>query len=346
VTALTPVPAPGDGRGRPLTGLYCMDPARFATVYGEQERHRLAGLVQVDVPPVSAADLRDRLDLLAGVDVLLTGWGGPVLDAALLAAAPRLRLVLYAAGSIRKVVTEEFWDRGIPIVSAYAMNAVPVVEFTVAQIVYALKHGWRYVLQARAQRRAVPRRPEPGGYGSVVGVLSLGTIGRGVCERLAGYDVRVQAHDPFADAELTARLGVKLVGLEELFATSDVVTVHTPLLPETRGLVGSPLLAAMKEGATLINTARGAVLDEPALIRVLERRPDLFAVLDVTDPEPPADSSPLFTLPNVVVTPHIAGSLGPECRRMAALVADELERFVAGLPLRWAVSREQAERMA
>jgi phosphoglycerate dehydrogenase-like enzyme len=328
------------------TGLYAMDPARFETVYGVPERERISALLHVPAPLLGAEEVRRRPELLAGIDVLLTGWGAPVLDAELLAAAPGLRLVLYAAGSIRSVVTEEFWARGIPIVSAYAANAVPVAEFTVAQIVYALKHGWRYVLAARAARRAVPRQPEPGGYGSVVGVMSLGAVGRLVCERLTGFDVLVQAYDPFADPAVAARLGVKLVELDELFATSDVVSVHTPLLPETYGLVDEERLAAMKHGATLINTARGAIVDEPALVRVLARRPDLFAVLDVTDPEPPVDESPLFALPNVVVTPHIAGSLGPERRRMAALVADELQRFMAREPLRWSVTREQAAVMA
>ncbi len=327
-------------------GLYVMDQARFGTVYGAPERERIESLLTVSRPPLDAAALLAAPEALAGVDVLLTGWGAPVLDGDLLDAAPRLGLVLYAAGSIRKIVSEEFWRRGIPIVSAYAMNAIPVAEFTVAQIVYALKDGWRYVLEARATRRPVPRGVPPGAYGSTVGVLSLGAIGRSVCERLAPYDVRVQAYDPFAEPAVAARLGVTLVGLAELFATSDVVTVHTPLLPETHGLVSEELVAAMKPGATLINTARGAVVDEPGLVRVLERRPDLFAVLDVTDPEPPAAGSPLFTLPNVVVTPHIAGSLGPECRRMAALVAGELERWLAGQPLRWAVGREQAEVMA
>jgi phosphoglycerate dehydrogenase-like enzyme len=328
------------------TGLYAMDLSRFGTVYGPPERERIEALADIQAPPAGADEVLRRPELLAGVNVLLTGWGGPVLDAKLLDAAPQLGLVLYAAGSIRQLVTPEFWARGILIASAYAANAVPVAEFTVAQIVYALKHGWRFVLAARAERRAAQRTTVPGCYGSVVGVVSLGAIGTAVCERLAGYDLCVQAYDPFADPALAERLSARMTGLEELFATSDVVTVHTPLLPGTHGLVGESLLASMKPGATLINTARGAIVDEPALLRVLTQRPDLFAVLDVTDPEPPEEGSPLFTLPNVVVTPHIAGSLGAERRRMAALVADELQRFTRGEPLRWAVSQEQAERMA
>jgi phosphoglycerate dehydrogenase-like enzyme len=130
-----------------------------------------------------------------------------------------------------------------------------------------------------------------------------------------------------------------MVGLPELFATSDVVSLHAPLLPATRGMIDDKLLSTMKPDATLVNTARGGLIDEPALIDVLTRRPDLFAVLDVTDPEPPVAGSPLFTLPNVVVTPHLAGSLGAERRRQGQAMADELERFVTGEPLRHEVTQ-------
>ncbi|WP_206670903.1 hydroxyacid dehydrogenase [Streptomyces sp. CB01881] len=281
-------------------------------------------------------------EALRGVEVLFIGWGGPVLDAPTLARLPRLRLVAYAAGSVGRIATEAFWAAGVPIVTAAQTNAVPVAEFAVAQIVYALKNGWRHVLAARAARAPVRAGRARGAYRPTVGVLSLGAIGRLVCERLRDYDVRVVAHDPYVPAPT----GVRPVGLDELFATADVVSVHTPLTAETRGLVGRRLLASMKPGATLVNTARGAVLDEPALLAVLAERPDLFAVLDVTDPEPAVPGSPLFTLPNVMVTPHLAGSLALERRRLGDLVVGEFERWTAGEPLRWALDADAYERMA
>jgi phosphoglycerate dehydrogenase-like enzyme len=324
-----------------LTGLYTMDLTRFDDVYGPAERTAIGEHARTPSPPVEGADLAADPGRLAGVEVLLTSWGCPRLTAPLLAAAPRLRLVLYAAGSVRPVVSEEFWARDIPICSGYAANATAVAEFAVAQVVYALKHGWRYVLASRQAARAAPRGQEMGANGSVVGVVSLGATGRAVCERLRGYDLTVRAHDPYA-----ADPPVPTVGLEELFATSDVITVHAPLLPETRGFIDGALLASMRPDATLINTSRGAVIDEPALVRVLGERPDLFAVLDVTDPEPPVPGSPLFELPNAVVTPHLAGSLGPERRRLGAAMAEELARFDQGEPLRWPVDPDALARMA
>lgn len=150
------------------------------------------------------------------------------------------------------------------------------------------------------------------------------------------------ACDPVVDPVTAAGLGVRLTGIEELFEACHVVSVHAPLLPETERLVGRRLMALLPEGATLINTARGAVLDEPEVIAVLRDRPDLTAVLDVTWPEPPDPGSPLFTLPNVLLTPHLAGALGGERARLGELVRDELRRFVRGEPLLHAIEPSRA----
>ena len=158
--------------------------------------------------------------------------------------------------------------------------------------------------------------------------------------------MRVIAYDPFVDEATAAKLGVTLVTLEALFAQSDVVSLHTPWLPETVGLITGELIASMKPCATFINTSRGAVVWEEEMLDVLAARPDLQAVLDVVWPEPPAPESRLFDLPNVVLTPHIAGSMGAECHRMGRYMIDELDRYLAGEPLRWGITREKAAILA
>jgi phosphoglycerate dehydrogenase-like enzyme len=163
---------------------------------------------------------------------------------------------------------------------------------------------------------------------------------------LRPHQLEVVAYDPFLSADEARRLNVRSVDLAELFRISDVVSLHTPLLPETRDLVTGAHIESMCQGATLINTARGAIVREAELVAVLERRPDLQAVLDVTDPEPPLPGSPLLHLPNVVRTPHIAGAIGPERRRLGRGMVEELRRYVRGKPLRWEVRREQIEHMA
>ena len=259
---------------------------------------------------------------------------------------PHLRAVFYGAGSIRYLVSEAFWASNIPITSAYAANAIPVAEFAFAAILLSLKRVWHYERATRRERAWPAFVPMPGAFRSTVGLVSLGAIGRLVAGHLKSTEAQVIAYDPFAKAEDAQALGVRLVTLEEVFKTADVVSLHTPHLKETEGLISASLLRSMKPGATLVNTARGALIREDELITTLQERPDLTAMLDVTWPVTPAPESPLFDLPNVVLTPHIAGSTGEECKRMGSYMADELERFLRAEPLRWRITRQQMERMA
>jgi phosphoglycerate dehydrogenase-like enzyme len=326
--------------------LYLLDREAFEKIYGEEERAAVAELADVYAPPQTQNSVAKNPRVLAEAEVILSGWGAPAMDATFLEAAPKLRVVLYGAGSIRRVATPALWNRGVRITSAYAANAVPVSEYALAAILFSLKRGWHFAFSARRER-ALPRRSQvPGAYGSTVGLVSLGMVGRVVRERLRPFDLRVVAYDPYVTPEEAHVLGVDLMSLEDLFASSEVVSLHAPLLPETEGLILGSHLASMKRNATLINTSRGAVVREAEMVEVLEERPDLWAVLDVTHPEPPEPDSRLYDLPNVVLTPHIAGSLGSECRRMGRLVVDELRRYAAGEPLEYEITRERAALMA
>lgn len=328
-----------------MKGLYLLGAQPYQWIYAAPERQRIAELVEIVGPAQTADSIRQNLGLLREVDVIFSGWGCPTLDAALLDAAPNLKLILYGAGSIRAFTTEEFWRRNITICSAWGANAVPVSEYTLAAILFGLKSVWQQAARVRAERR-FQRLPVAGAYGSTVGLVSLGMIGRLVAARLKTFEVHVIAYDPFVSAEEGAGLGVELVSLDEVFRRGDVVSVHTPWLPETVGLITGRHIASMKSYSTFINTSRGAVIREGEMVEVLAQRPDLWAVLDVTYPEPPPPDSPLYTLPNVLLTPHIAGSVGEECRRQGRYMIEELERYLAGQPLRWAVTKERAAIMA
>lgn len=304
---------------------------------------RIADLAR---PFLTAQELADQPDALRDTEVLLTGWGAPVIDAALLERAPRLRAVLHAAGSVKHIVTDAAWERGVVVVSAASANAEPVAAMTAAQILLAARGVQASRRVYRVERSLAASRVASGARGTVVGLVALGEIGRRVAERLRGTGVRMLAADPFASAETAAELGVELVPLEELFSDSDVVSLHAPLLPSTTGMIGAALLERMPQGATLINTARGGLIDEPALIEVLSRRGDLTALLDVTATEPPASDSPLWALENVELTPHVAGSMGADRAGMGQLVCDELERLIEGGPLRHEITREVLARTA
>ncbi len=311
-----------------LRGLYLLHDDAFERIYGPDQQRDIAELVDIVGPQMNAEQVAGDPSVLADVDVILSGWGMAPMDEAFLAAAPNLKAVFYGAGSIRNFVTDASWDRGVVVTSAYAANAVPVAEFTLAEIIFSLKRGWYFMRTVRKDHAYPPRVGVPGAYGSTVGLVSLGMIGRMMAERLQQLDVHVIAYDPFASAEDAAALGVELCTLDEIFQRSDVVSLHTPWLPETVGLITGEHFAAMKPNSTFINTARGAVVREQEMIDVLVQRPDLYAVLDVVYPEPPASDSPLFSLPNVVLTPHIAGCIETECRRMGNTMVEELRRYL------------------
>jgi phosphoglycerate dehydrogenase-like enzyme len=312
----------------------------YDQVYGDSGYAQLNELVSFVAPPQTRESLYRAPELLRDVEVLISGWGAPTLDESLLQWAPHLRILFYGAGTVRGVMTNHAWDRGIRVTTAQSANAIPVAEFTFAQIIFCLKRGWTHVRQLRETRQWRQCDSIPSAYGSHVGIISLGEIGRRVCEYLKPIECETLVYDRHQDEELRHALAIDYASLEEIFARCEVVSLHTPLLADTRGMIHAGLLRMMPYGASLINTARGGVIDEEGLIEVLGERPDLTAVLDVTDPEPPSEQSPLWSLPNVVLTPHIAGSCGRETRRLGKWMIEEVTRYVNGEPLKWELHQE------
>lgn len=326
-----PVHARGDARP---VGVLVAETRTCAMLFPPEVREGLRDLVLLPEGHVEASDFRRRVADFGRTEVLLTGWGAPRVDGELLRALPLLRAVFHGGGSLRGIATEEAYARGVRFFSSLEPTNRPVAEYTFAQVVLALKRVWPQALRMRNDRSWVREvRDLPGTCGSAVGLVSFGRIGRDVREWLRRLEVRVLVTDPALTAEDAERAGVERVGLDGLFAQCDVVSCHAPWLPATERMIGGRHFAAMKPGATFINTARGAVVAEDEMIRVLGERPDLTAILDVTWPEPPVPGSPLFTLPNVMLTPHLAGCVGRECRRNGALVLECLQAWRAGRPV-------------
>ncbi|MGW0820236.1 hydroxyacid dehydrogenase [Streptomyces sp. NPDC002845] len=332
---------------RPLA-LFAMTAENVPQIFPPDVLASLCGAVEID-PAVVAEDFADPRvrKVLAEVEVLVTGWGCPALDETVLDAAPRLRTVLHSAGSVKSFTTPAVWERGITVSSAAGANARPVAEYTLAMILLAGKDLFAYRERLRAERTfpGWGLVPGIGNYGRRVGVIGASRIGRRLIELLRPFDLRVSLADPYVDEEEAAALGVRLLPLDELLRTSDIVTVHAPDTPETRHLVGRRELALMPDGSALINTARGALIDHDALIEEL-RAGRISAILDVTDPEPLPSDSPLFDLPNVFMTPHLAGSQGNELARLGRAIAEEAERLLTGRELAHAIDRAVLERMA
>ncbi|GGN32553.1 hydroxyacid dehydrogenase [Streptomyces fuscichromogenes] len=328
--------------------LFAMTAQNVPHVFPPEVLARLCEHVEID-PTLVAHDFTDPSvrEALARTEVLVTGWGCPVLDAAALDLAPKLRAVLHAAGSVKGFTTPEVWRRGIAVSSAAAANALPVAEYTLAMILLAGKDVFAHRDLLRT-RRTFPYGdivPGIGNFHRRVGIVGASRIGRRLLELLRPYDLTVALADPYVDEAEAARLGVPLLPLDELLRTSDIVTVHAPQTPETRHLLGARELALMPTGSVLINTARGSLLDHDALIEEL-RTGRLTAILDVTDPEPLPAGSPLFDLPGAFLTPHLAGSQGNELARLGLTVVEEAGRLLTGDGLRYAVDHSVLERAA
>lgn len=298
------------------------------------------------IPTFSAAGAHRAL---AQADVVITGWGCGQLSDDLLTAAPRLKALFHAAGSVRSMITGRGWERGLIVSSATDANAIPVAEFTLASIIYAGK-------QVRSMERAyrtsggdkgqvLSSHPSASNYQRTIGLIGLSRIGRRVADLLGNLDCTVLAHDPYATAADAEQHRVELVALPELLQRSDITSIHAPALPATQDMMGAAELALMPDGATLINTARPSLVNTAALTAELVSG-RINAVLDVTDPEPlPADSV-LFNLPNVQITPHLAGAHGSEVQRLAALMLDELDRYCRGEELRHQILVGDLDRVA
>jgi D-3-phosphoglycerate dehydrogenase len=256
---------------------------------------------------------------------------------AVIEAAPALRLIACCRGGPVNVNVAAATARGLPVVNAPARNAQAVIEFTLGLILAECRgigraHGplsggvWqgercRYEQSGRELR------------GQTVGLIGFGAVAQGLTPYLKPFDVRILAYDPYVPPARCAALGVELVDLPVLLAESDIVSLHARVTPETTHMLGAAQLAQMKRGAYLINTARGPLVDYAALYAALARGHLAGAGLDTFVSEPPPADWPLLKLPNVTLTPHIAGASKESAERGAAIVAEDVANFVAGRPL-------------
>lgn len=316
-------------------------PAGQLRLFSERHWKQLASLGEVvrnereGLPDIEAIG-----DLMDGADVIVTSWGSPPLTKQLLDRAPNLQAVVHAAGSIKKIVTPELWEREIRISSGNDALAVGVAETALGLTIASLKNMWELTQQTRQGGWSKGRGRVRELYEIAVGVIGAGRAGQHYIRLLRQFDVDIYVFDPVLEANEIAALGAVKTDLETLLATCDVVSIHAPSLPSTYRMINENRLVLMKDDAILINTARGSIIDEEALAAEL-RKGRLLACLDVTDPEPPPADHPLRYLPNCIMTPHIAGAVGNGVRRLGQFAVEELKRLKAGQPLQGEVRKAQ-----
>ena len=320
-------------------------PKGIERVYGGGRREQLQ--IELDFYPtiVSTQDFDHLAPDLANLEFIFSTWGMPRLSTEQIKQMPALKVVFYAAGSVHSFATP-FLERGVQVVSAWEANGLPVAQFTMAQIILAAKG---YFTAERACQTSAGRENYvsryPGLLGTNVSILGAGMIGSKVIELIKPLQVEVLVFDPFLNESRAAYLGVQKVSLVEAFERSFIISNHIADLPETKKMLTRDLFERMQPYATFINTARGATVDEQGMLEVLEKRPDLTALLDVTDPEPPGTDSMIYRLTNVLLSPHIASNLGNEVRRQADCVIQEYHRFIKGEKMKYSISLSMLETM-
>ncbi len=330
---------------KPKSALFHNYDAGDGVVYPQSTLAKIAGLTDFYSQRIDGDTFDQHLPALAEVEVIFATWGLMRFDERHFAAMPKLKAVFYAAGNV-KAFAQPLLDHNIILVSAWQANAIPVAEMCLAQILLSLRGYFRSARHYQKSREMTAKSyHRPGVNGETIGMLGMGKIGTRTRHLLKSYPLKVIAYDPFLTDDRARELDIESVSLGQVFERSMVVCNHIPDIPETRQTLNAGHFGSLRDGATFINTGRGAQVVEADLIQVLTERPDLTALLDVTDPEPPTAGSAFWDLDNVINSPHIGGTIGDEVTRLSDLVIEEFERWTAGQPLNYQVTAKVFETM-
>jgi phosphoglycerate dehydrogenase-like enzyme len=273
---------------------------------------------------------------IGDVEGLVVCHGAPLIDARVLAHAPKLRIVGEILGDrfARRLDFETLREAGVRVVDTTNGGSYPVAEWALALMILSVWNAGEQFRRLIANEAYVRPRTDFGYAhseltGRSVGLIGCGYIARRLIEFLRPFHCDIRVNDPYIPKEIPDMLGVRLTSLEHVLTQSEVIVCLVPLTPATRGMLGKTELDLMPSGSVFVNVSRGAVVDTDALIARLQRG-DIVAGLDVFDPEPIPVDSPVRQLPNVFITPHIAGNGARVWPRLASLMIDELERFFDG----------------
>lgn len=324
------------------------DNGKRTQVFDSGFYEQMNGNLEFMAEPVNRNNIETFETELRDVEIAFSTWGVPhFTEEEIRRYLPKLRILFYAAGSVQ-TFARPYMACGVTVVSAWAANAVPVAEYTAAQIVLANKGFYQASALCKAnhlEARALAGN-YPGNYGAKVGILGAGMIGSMVIEKLKEYNISIEVFDPYLSEERASKLGVVKSELVDLFANCHTISNHLANLPATVGILNLDHFDRMMPYATFINTGRGAQIVEADLIRALREVPTRTALLDVTSPEPVRRDSELLQLDNVILTPHIAGSMSNEVARMGLYMAEECIRHLNGEALKYKVTYDMLETMA
>ncbi len=327
----------------------CNDKNNPERVFSEDTRKALNCFTGLTDEVFSKDGVFNNTSLFKDTEYVFSTWGMPEFtEEEIKDIFPSLRCIFYAAGTVQ-YFAKPFLNCGIKVFSAWAANAVPVAEYTVAQIILANKGFFacsRYQSTGELEKASVYKECYPGSFGEYAGIIGAGMIGSLVIEMLKNYNLKIKVFDPFLSDEKAQKLGVTKCSLKEVFSDCFVVSNHLANNSETKGMLKKEHFESMRKYATFLNTGRGAQVVEDDLCEVLSAREDLTAILDVTDPEPPDAGHRFYSLQNCILTPHIAGSYGDEVKRMGEYMLTEYKKFTEGTKSEYEVTPKMLETMA
>ena len=317
-------------------------------LFSESALLRLRALGDLVLNPDQDEPGGERLLALAkDADVLITSWGSPRLTREIVERLPKLKCVAHAAGSVKPIVSDALWEKGVRVASSAKVLGMGVAETALGYTIAAVKNlfnvsrslaggGWHEEYDGIREM-----------FGLKIGVVGGGMAGSHYMKLLSLFDVDILLCDPFiTETQAREQFNAQKLSFEDLLRQADVVSVHAPSIPETYHMFDEGALNRMKRDATLINTARGSIIDEAALCRHMQSGNLKYACLDVFDPEPPAIDNPLRALPNCILSPHLAGLTHNGLLRIGAHCAAEIERFLAGEAMLTEITREQLNKSA
>jgi len=331
--------------------IICNDKNAINYVYAKEVLTSIHEKVNLYEEVLTKQDILHHLEITRKAEIIFSTWGMPHFTASEIEEYfPNLKIVFYAAGSVQHFA-REFLNKGVKVVSSYAANAIPTAEFAACQIVLANKGFFQATHLVKNKSYWEGRKHTstfPGNYNIKIGILGAGMVGSHVIKLLKAMNINAEilVFDPFLSEERSQELGVRKASLEEIFATCQTISNHLANNEQTQGVLNKKHFNLMLDNATFINTGRGQQVVEGDLIAALKEKPKRTAVLDVTYPEPPLPDSELYKLPNVILTPHMAGSSGNEVIRMAWYAVNELDKWLEDKPLSYEVTLKMLETMA
>lgn len=317
----------------------------FDTFFNEALRKQLEKIGEVTWNESTDQFTHEELcEKIKDIDLCVTGWGTPVFDEEVVACANKLKLIAHTGGSVKPYVTESVYDRGIRVISGNDIFAESVAEGVIAYALTSLRDIPRFSSELK-QGIWPSEFYNKGLLNKTVGIVGYGMIARMVIELLKPFKVKIKVFSRHIQQEELQKHGMTQCTLEEIFETCDIVSLHSGMTKENYHLITEELLTSMKEGALFINTARGAIVDEQALVRVLKTG-KINAVLDVYEVEPLPKDSPLLEIPTVILMPHMGGPTIDRRFVVTESVIGDIKRFLENQPMHCEISRAYARKMS